>query len=244
MLVISAGMQKSGSGWYFNMANDLLVATGNLDARETRKRFKLSPIMRHYNCNIGRPYAWKLAPLLLPVRAGISFTVKTHERPTYALKRLARTKLVKSTYTFRDPRDVIISALDHGQELRAQGKTGTFARLQNFSMALDYVEDLERIWRAWSQLQDVLLVRYESLLADTAAEIRRLADFLGLDVSDATVSDIEKRYRPTELSNELRMHLHLNEARVGRWLEHFTPDQLQEANDRLGSWLKDMGYPY
>ncbi len=52
MLVLSVGIPKSGSGWYFNLKNDLLIAAGHQDVRDIRKKFNLESCMKYYNCNM------------------------------------------------------------------------------------------------------------------------------------------------------------------------------------------------
>ena len=53
MIVISAGVHKAGSGLYFNLTNDLLIAAGMQDVREVKKEHGLADLLKNYNCNIG-----------------------------------------------------------------------------------------------------------------------------------------------------------------------------------------------
>ena len=46
MLVVSAGMQKSGSAYLYNIINDLLVVAGNADARGIKSKYKLDDIVQ------------------------------------------------------------------------------------------------------------------------------------------------------------------------------------------------------
>ena len=61
MIILSVGMPRAGSGWYYNLTNDLILATGGQDARQIRKKYHLGRILTEVNCNIGTldsPAAW------------------------------------------------------------------------------------------------------------------------------------------------------------------------------------------
>lgn len=53
MFYVSAGMPRAGSGWFYNIMHDLVVAMGGEDAREIRRRFLLQPILTEINCSFG-----------------------------------------------------------------------------------------------------------------------------------------------------------------------------------------------
>ena len=52
-LILSVGMPRAGSGWYYNLTHDLMVAAGFQDGREIRKRYHLESILSEVNCNVG-----------------------------------------------------------------------------------------------------------------------------------------------------------------------------------------------
>lgn len=60
MIVLSAGLPKSGTGWYYNLTNDLIVA-GLDDAHAVRERYKLHDILDGENCRlVTEPISWHL----------------------------------------------------------------------------------------------------------------------------------------------------------------------------------------
>lgn len=244
MIVISAGMQKSGSAWYFNMTNELMVRAGLSDVHDVRDRYRLGWLMRHRNCNIGWMGPHKLLPLLLPHSRGHEFVVKTHRGPTTTFRLLERRGVLRATYICRDPRDVVMSALDHGAKLRAEGRRWrNFARLRTFDHALVFVAKLLRTWSAWADSDGVLLVRYEDLLADPTAELERLVAFLDLDVDADDVAEVSRRYRKDNVARrEDAVHLHLNRGVAGRYAEVMTDAQIRQAEEAFGPMLTRMGY--
>ena len=47
MIVLSGGMPKAGTGYYFNLTNDLLIVSGGQDIRRLREKYDLGAILKH-----------------------------------------------------------------------------------------------------------------------------------------------------------------------------------------------------
>ena len=52
MIIISAGMRKAGSGLYFNLTNDLLVAANMQDVRELKTKYELESILKYITATL------------------------------------------------------------------------------------------------------------------------------------------------------------------------------------------------
>ncbi len=242
MILMSVGMQKSGSGWYYNLTNDLLIAVGYQDVRDIRRKFRLSFILRQYNCNIGKPNFLKLGLVSIPHFFGNTFVVKTHSNPTTVLRYLMSRGIIKATYIYRDPRDVAISAFEHGQKIRNMGQDHTFAKLQTMEASIHYTRELLAIWEKWMDCQHVLKVRYEDLLSNPINELNRLAEFLSLDVSGVDMSKIAAKYQKDKLNTTLEGALHFNKGCAGRYKDVMSKKELSLCQKLFGSFLEGMGY--
>jgi hypothetical protein len=242
VIVFSAGMQKAGSGWYFNLTNDLLVAAGRHDARAVRERFGLDRVLRHYNCNIDPPTFSRLARVSVPHFRGHTFAVKSHSRPTRALRAFFAAGIMRPTYIFRDPRDAALSAFEHGEKLRSQGRRDSFGSLDSLKSAFQATREWLDAWAEWSQCPEALLVRYEDLLADPLAQARRLMEFLGLDVPAESVSKVVAAYQAQGFGASLPQGLHFNRGVVGRFRDVFGPADLALGREYFGPFLQRMGY--
>ena len=66
MIVLSVGMPRAGSGWYYNLTNDLMLAGGAQDAHQIRQRYRLQGILTEVNCNIAALPARRLLAVLAP----------------------------------------------------------------------------------------------------------------------------------------------------------------------------------
>ena len=245
MIVLSAGMQKAGTAWYFNLTNDLLQAAGHKDIRDLRARYHLQRFMTEGNCSIGRPRLLKLLFISLPHWFGNSYVVKTHRAPTSALLWLINRGLVKVTYIYRDPRDVALSAFEHGEKIRRTGYVSQtlFDRLMTVEEAIEFANGLLPIWRKWTASSKVLLVRYEDMRQNPHREGERLVKHLNIDVPQEALRSIINQYESKNGSIESISHpLHFNKGIIGRWMDVFGASQRDLSQERFGDILPEMGY--
>ena len=246
MIFVSAGMQKAGSGWYFNLTNDLLVTAGHQDVRKVRDRYKLHTMLKYYNCNIGRPIWPKMALLAIPHLLGNTFVVKTHAGPTRSLRYLMSHGAARATYIYRDPRDAAVSAYNHGRKLREQGETHSFAKLETMATALLAAADWLHVWDEWTSLGNVLGTRYEDLLADPVGELERLARFLSVKSSRGELVRIAARYqmdgKRKHRDSHLGLGVHFDRGVTGRYKEVLTEQELALCNEHFAGYLPKMGY--
>lgn len=241
MIVVSASLKKSGSGWYFNMTNDLLVQAGHQDVRALRRSYGLESVLLEHNCRVN-PSLIHLTRLLPAHARGNTFVVKTHAGPTPSLRLLMAMGIAKATYIYRDPRDVVLSALDHGERVRKAGKPNVLAQLHSVEDAVRYVRPLLGDWEAWTKTNHTLLMRYEDLARDTLGALNRLAEFLALDISKQDLQRVAARYEQENQDAVMRESLHFNKGIVGRFRSRMTPEDLDLCAKQFDPYLKRMGY--
>ena len=245
MIVLSAGMQKAGTGWYFNLTNDLLVAAGYQDVRDIRDKYDLHSILKYGNCNLEQLTRRNLDLVAIPHFAGNTFVVKTHCAPSTSLRGLVSAGMIRATYIYRDPRDVAISAFEHGQMLRSRGETDhQFARLNSIADAIYLTKRYLVVWDEWMQFGLALTVHYEDLIADIVGELERLAGFLSIDVPSEVLHQIVTAYQVAQIKVDGRKigRLHFNRGLVGRFKEVMSPEELDLCRQHFGDYLQKMGY--
>jgi hypothetical protein len=241
MIILSVGMPRAGSGWYYNLTNDLMLADGAQDARQIRRRYHLESILTEVNCNIGALTPRRLLMVMLPALLGSTFVIKAHAGPTPLARGLMRTGLLKVAYIYRDPRDAMLSAYEYGQRARRDGRQNAFSPLIDFDSSLDFILEYVHIWEAWMACEGVLHTRYEALLSDYDAEAGRLVEFLPLQAKRQSLAPIIARYRPESASRDAA-GLHFSKGRVGRYRQKWDPQQQTRLQSVLGSYLARMGY--
>ncbi len=242
MIILSVGMPRAGSGWYYNLTNDLALAAGFQDGRQIRQRYHLQGVLTEVNCNIGALTPRRLGMVLIPSLLGNTFVIKAHAAPSPMALWLIRRGWMKAAYIYRDPRDAMLSAYENGQRALQKGRPNAFSHLTDFDKALEFILDYCRIWQAWTGCSEVLHTRYEHLLENYAEETYRLVDFLGLDGANPAVTQVIEKYRPAEAAQAEQKGLHFSKGKTGRFRQKYTPEEQAILAEKLGDYLQQMGY--
>ncbi len=242
MIILSIGMPRAGSGWYYNLTNDLMLANGAQDARQIRSRYHLQGILTEVNCNIGILSARRLLSVLLPSLLGNTFVIKAHSSPTPFTLLLVRSGLIRPTYIYRDPRDAMLSAMENGQRALQRGHPNAFSRLVDFESALHFMRAHVHISEAWMQCEQALHTRYEDLLVAYDAEAGRLVDFLPLNKGNPELDKVLEKDRPEKAQPDQK-GLHFSHGKIGRFRQKMSEDQQKALAGAFGPYLERMGYP-
>lgn len=240
MIVLSVGMPRAGSGWHYNLIQDLMKLKGCADARDIRVRFHLEKVLTEVNCNIGVLSTRRLALVTVPALLGNTFVIKAHSAPTPSSRLLAAAGLLKVTYIYRDPRDAMLSAFNYGERAMLKGRPNAFSHLTDFDKSLAFISDYIRIWEKWIREKNVLIARYEDLLTNYDVEAERLAKYLGLQGQQPEVRKVIEHYRPKQV--EGRQGTHFFKGKVGRFRDVYSQEQQKVLAERFGTFLPKMGY--
>lgn len=244
MLVISAGMQKSGSAYLFNLLNDVFVEAGESDVREIKRKHALDDLLQHHNCNVGKLTTAKVLRLFMLSRHHDSFVVKTHAGPSRLVCSLMRLKLLKAVYVYRDPRDVLLSAMDHGKRILAEGERHTFANMVTFEDAFTAVRSWIRTWERWRDCGNAFLLRYEDLMAEPLQTLKKVMDYLEISAREETLRTLIEKYGKERMKEkDTKDLLHFNKGIVNRYREEMPEEQRKIFQGEIGPILLRMGYP-
>jgi len=241
MIILSVGMPRAGSGWYYNLTNDLMLASGCQDARQIRQRYHLQSILTEVNCNIGALTPRRLLAVTVPSLFGNTFVIKVHAGPTPLANSLIKRGTIRPAYIYRDPRDAMLSAYEYGQRGLQKGRANAFSYLTDFETSLNFMSEYVQISEAWMQCKLALHTRYEDLLNNYDSEAGRLVEFLGLDAQDAAIQAVVEKYRP-ESAQPDQKGLHFNKGKIGRFRQKWNGEQQQALAERFGPYLERMGY--
>lgn len=240
MIVLSVGMPRAGSGWHYNLIHDLMKTTGCIDARDIREKYHLKNILTEVNCNIGVLSARRLGMVSLPALLGNTFVIKAHAGPTHVSRLFSTLGLLRITYIYRDPRDVMLSAYDFGQRALVKGQPNAFSHLSDFEKSVDFMMQYVHIWEKWMNESNVLIARYEDLLTNYDEESSKLVNYLKLDRNRPEVRTVIEQYRPGV--NDEQQGLHFFKGKIGRFREAYNNAQQQVLKEKLSVYLPRMGY--
>lgn len=234
-------MPRAGSGWYYNLTNDLMLAAGAQDAHKIRRSYHLQRVLTEVNCNIGTLSAARLSAVMIPSLLGNSFVIKAHGAPSPIAVRLIQAGQIRPTYIYRDPRDAMLSAMENGRRAIERNHPNAFSPYVEFANALDFIEQYLRIGLKWMDVKQALKVKYENLLDDYDLETKRLAEFLGLDLEQVQIREVIERYRPEKAQKEIK-GIHFSHGRIGRFRQKMDLAQQQILQDSLSPYLSQLGY--
>lgn len=240
-LIISAGMPRAGSGWYYNLVHDLVVSGGGEDARNIRRKYFLKTFLTEVNCNISTLNIARLIPVLIPARLGKKFVIKTHAGPGNLTSWLLNKKWIMVIYIYRDPRAALLSAYEYGQRAAVNNRPNAFSDLRSLEQAAEFTKFYVGIWKAWSEISNVLILQYEDLLSNYGEKFEQTVDFLNLQLVAAEKQDIFNKYHPGE-GNPGQVGTHFSRGEAERFRRELSPQQLENFSKMYESDLISMGY--
>jgi hypothetical protein len=241
MIILSVGMPRAGSGWYYNLTNDLMLASGAQDARQIRQRYHLQGILTEVNCNIGALTPRRITAVMFPSVFGNTFVIKAHAALTPYARFMIQRGLIRSSYIYRDPRDALLSVMENGHRALQRGQANAFSPFAEFEAALHFMVEYLRIWDSWMDCRQVLLVRYEDLLLNYESETEQLLHFLALDLAQPHIQAVIEKYRPEKAQPDQK-GIHFSHGKIGRFRQKLSPEQQGKMADQMGAYLIRMGY--
>lgn len=165
----------------------------------------------------------------------------------------------KAVVALRDPRDRLISLqysllYSHGLSVAvefwrpllhalpdADSRLACFIYQPRFSGA-------HRMYRTWQGGggAEVIVTRYEALLADQHAEFRKIVDWLGWEVPnavlDAVVDRLSFEVRSGRMAGQTDIHSHYRRGVVGDWRNHFKREHGELWERLYPGLLRELGY--
>ncbi len=175
--------------------------------------------------------------------------------PTYVQKMKLIQRAIdeaRFVHVIRDGRDVALSVLDR-----------TVRELTAADIAGRWQKKVSKARADAPALRHYIEIRYEDLILDTEAVLRRVCEFIELPWDDAMLSYHERSAerlqemaralpgdgRAKELSVERRMATHAmttkppSADRVARWRTQMSAEQRAQFEQIAGDLLADLGYP-
>lgn len=240
-LILSVGMPRAGSGWFYNLTHDLILASGGVDAHTVRQRYRLQPFLTQVNCNIGTLSFYRLLPVLLPLAFEGSYVIKLHGGRKPLADLFIKAGIIKPTYIFRDPRDALLSAYEYGERMRSRGKTNAFTPLTTIEEAILFMEEYVQIAKGWLRLEPVLAVKYEDLLLAYDRTTGALLDYLGCDPASPSIKDVIGKYRPGQGDPD-QAGTHFVKGKIGRHRDLFSSREKEICREKFGPFLEKWNY--
>lgn len=178
--------------------------------------------------------------------------VKCHTYVREAAELFSRRE-AKAIYVHRDIRDVVVSMMN-------KNRISFWQVVQS-----GFVGQVLEEYSDWSKVGDILVSRYEVMIADLRWEVLRIADYLGVDLDESSASQIAERHTIDQQVQRIQsfdyenlgirvgtsaydpvslLHKnHIHSAQVEQWRAVLSCFQIGLIEDMVHRWLVDRGYP-
>ncbi len=229
-------MPKSGSTLICNLEADLLKLSDRKNGLDNGQHKLQKRFGGRYFEKIG---LITLVRLLYLHRKHGSFVIKIHTGPTWTLRFLINNNIAKATYSIRDPRDIILSAIDHGHKSR--NGTGNpspfFAKFTDVESSVLKVKRMLKRYYKWGKYGNVHIIKYEDLMQDKYREIKQIIRYLNLAVNEKKLTRLMERYEKNKFSSH-----NFNKGTIYRYKNEMNESELERCNIAFQKFLIECKY--
>jgi hypothetical protein len=153
--------------------------------------------------------------------------VKTHKLHKKEHDKIANSD-AKILMTVRDLRDQLCSLMQRKD--------------YNFDGAFSHMLAYKNEQSEWLEFENKMLTfRYCDFANDIENHVYKIANFLGIPVTQIEALDIANKYS-LENNRKRLGPKHITDARVGKYKEMLTKEQIAKIEHGAGNWLKKYGY--
>ena len=209
LLYFSYGMTKTGSTLAFQLVRSALDLCGFPQDRVPLD--VVNPVLtRNFVNHISERQLNELKDEAR--KRGYPIALKTHMRPSAGVVKMIQCGEAIAHACYRDPRDMILSMLDHARISRANGAT-EFAELTNIEQVLVNIRSQHNSLTAWLRLPGVIPLYFEDIAFETARTAKRVLQQLNLKIDAEVLAEVVKTQRFTQKNKGARIR-HPNEMAV------------------------------
>ncbi|XP_065065263.1 sulfotransferase 1E1-like [Rhopilema esculentum] len=163
---------------------------------------------------------------------------------------------------FRNPKDTLVSFFHHQKLFHSLDFSGDFATFFDLFMdnLLLYTPYFEYTIEAWKRRnhQNVCLLFYEELKADLAGNIRKVAKFLGKEITEEQVGILIDHLSFNKMKQNKSVNLEglqdgkdmkkegsfIRKGEVGDWKNYFTVEMNKRMDEAIEKYLKPVGLEF
>lgn len=223
-IYFSYGMTKSASSFVYQIEEQII----NLSSFDL---LKVPPEIRGNNAeeNYVEPITdTKVQEVLDWLPENAVTVIKTHGAPCKLACDLVNQGQAYASATYRDPRDIAVSLVDHGAHSREKGN----ADFSNFIRPIDALAEMKNQLNRlnpWLNLSRYRPFSYDLIKNNPEAVVGAILQQIGLHGIET--ADVLSPFQ------DRTKIIHYNVGKTGRYLEHFTEDESQQFENEFGELL-------
>lgn len=240
MIYLSIGMPKSGSTLFSWLQKELIANAYPKNGQNRLEELIHSGLIPGSGHFIENPGKNDIIDKLIEISEDFGpILIKSHTVANGNLLAMAQQGNVLITLIHRDPRDVILSAIDAGNRAKNNRLVDDFfTRFTKVSDAIDPVRKFCHNTISWLSTGLVHEFRYADLVTKPAQTIGNFCDLARLQTPDSVVSEIVKHYM-TRQTPGIRQ---FNTGRTTRFESEMLDEDITLCNNELGWELERLGY--
>ncbi len=240
MFILSAGLPKSGSTLLSLYQREILVRSlpgnGQLAFEEMISDGTVAGIALFVH-DLEKPATLNLLEQI-SLKTG-PFLVKTHAPLNQDIREMLNSGRIMATYIHRDPRDIILSAIDHGRRPADHPAWNPFfARCTDIGTTIPIVRELCHEGAGWMQDARWPVFTYTSLLTDPAGVLGNFFRMLGLPPDLSLINELVDTY----VGNAVKGKKQFNTGKISRFREEMTTAEVERCTAGLAEEIRFFGY--
>lgn len=238
MLIFSNSMCKSASTLIWWYTEKLVYANSPKNGAQALRELTSSGEMDGANAYIDHPVTdEKIDRLIELARNEGPTVVKVHCYLTPHMKQVLEHGDAMATFCYRDPRDMILSAMDHRIRAAKQGRE-VFEKFTSVKDSLDEASYWCRMSCAWVESQLAEMFQYVDTVSRPIWQMKRLGDFFNIEVSDELIENV----LAAENKNKSEGWCEFNKGDLSRYHKEMKPHEIELCNQHLGAYIRQLGF--
>jgi hypothetical protein len=226
MLVICCGMAKSGSTLSFELVKGVLIDAGHRQSKV--KSIGIKPRGGNHIADLSPEALLDVIKEIGPDRIVAAKTHKCFPEELYVwMEQLQAERKIQIVVSYRDPRDVCLSLIDHGAKSRESGRRG-FSKIRDLGRAADLFERAIPKFRRWASLKGSLRLHFETLAFSPDAAIDAIENALGVSCDH----EAAKRHAFEDAFTQR------NKAKRNRYEDELDTEQNEQLTERFGEFIE------
>lgn len=243
MIIINAGIPKSGTSLIQQYQMDLIntVSPRNGQQEILKHGYNIDVYSDASNQGFFVDIDEETFNFLSLVEAKFgSFMFKTHCNPNAYISKIINEKGGKATFCYRDPRDVILSAIDHGKRTRSGlDRSGAYHDLFTIDQGIMRIKKWFGMFIKWQDFQDVLFIKYEDMIENKEKWLHKMSSYFNFSISESTINNIVNKHE--RIKNTA---WNFNVGTIYRWKHEMNTEQIKICNQSLSEEISTMGYEF
>ena len=168
----------------------------------------------------------------------------------------------KAVMCLRNPKDTLVSLFHHEKIHNINDYTGDFSTyfelfMDNLVLYTPYFEYMQELWKRRNH-PNLCILFYEELKVDLAGNVRRVAKFLGKEITDEQVKiladhlSFKKMKENKSVNHEAyqdgkimkKEGSFIRKGEVGDWKNYFTDEMNKRMDEAIEKYLKPVGLEF